>query len=90
MPAFVKRPKGVKVVSTIQLHFLLIVSSPLNRPYILNKSKDATPELFAISIQNYANQECNRKCILMFKYWVMHNSKKYYRETRKNMKAIKM
>ena len=27
--------------------------------YILNKSENATPELFAIYIQNYANQECN-------------------------------
>ena len=26
--------------------------------YILNKSENATPELFAIYIQNYANQEC--------------------------------
>ena len=43
---------------------------------ILNKSENATPELFAIYIQNYANQECYWKCILMFKYWVMHNSKK--------------
>ena len=25
---------------------------------ILNKSENATPELFAIYIQNYANQEC--------------------------------
>ena len=41
---------------------------------ILNKSENPTPELFAIYIQNYANQECNGKCILMFKYWVMHNS----------------
>ena len=27
--------------------------------YILNKSENATPELFAIYIQTYANQECN-------------------------------
>ena len=27
--------------------------------YILNKSENATPELFVIYIQNYANQECN-------------------------------
>ena len=26
--------------------------------YILNKSENATPELFAIYIQNYENQEC--------------------------------
>ena len=26
---------------------------------ILNKSENATPELFATYIQNYANQECN-------------------------------
>ena len=41
---------------------------------ILNKSENATPELFAIYIQNFANQKCNGKCILMLKYWVMHNS----------------
>ena len=45
--------------------------------YILNKSENATPELFAIYIQNYANQICNGKCILMFKYLVMHNSKSF-------------
>ena len=57
--------------------------------YILNKSENATPELFAIYIQNYANQECNWKCILMFKYWVMHNSKSFTDGvTRKHMKAI--
>ena len=56
---------------------------------ILNKSENATPELFAIYIQNYANQEYNGKCILMFKYWVMHNSKSFTDVvTRKNMKAI--
>ena len=59
--------------------------------YILNKSENATPELFAIYIQNYANQECNSKCILMYKYWVMHNSKSYTDVvTRKHMKVIKM
>ena len=26
---------------------------------ILNKSENATPELFATYIQNYANQKCN-------------------------------
>ena len=58
---------------------------------ILNKSENATPELFAIYIQNYANQECNGKCILMFKYWVMHNSKSFTDVvTRKHMKAIYM
>ena len=56
---------------------------------ILNKSENATPELFAIYIQNYANQEYNRKCILMFKYCVMHNSKSFTDVvTRKHMKAI--
>ena len=56
---------------------------------ILNKSEKATPELFAIYKQNYANQECNWKCILMFKYWVMHNSKSFMDVvTRKHMKAI--
>ena len=56
---------------------------------ILNKSENATPEMFAINIQNYANQECNGKCILMFKYWVMHNSKSFTNVvTRKHMKAI--
>ena len=27
--------------------------------YILNKSENATPELFDICIQNYTNRECN-------------------------------
>ena len=49
----------------------------------------AKPELFAIYIQKYANQECNWKCILMFKYLLMHNSKSYTDvATRKHMKAI--
>ena len=57
--------------------------------YILNKSENATPELFAIYIHNYANQECKWKCIEMFKYWVMHNSKSYTDVvTIKHMKAI--
>ena len=57
--------------------------------YILNKSENATPELFDIYIQNYTNQECDGKCILMFKYWVMHNSKSFTDVvTRKHMKAI--
>ena len=57
--------------------------------YILNKSENATPKLFAIYIQNYANQDCNGKCILMFKYWVMHNSKMFTDVvTMKHMKAI--
>ena len=34
---------------------------------ILNKSENATPEMFAIYIQSYGNQECKWKCILMFK-----------------------
>ena len=56
---------------------------------ILNKNENATPELFATYIQNYANQECNWKCTLMFKYWVMHNSKSFTNVvTRKHMKAI--
>ena len=56
---------------------------------ILNKSENATPELFVIYLQNYANQECNGMCILMFKYWVMHNSKSFTDVvTRKHMKAI--
>ena len=60
-----------------------------NHYHILNKSENATPELFAIYIQNYANQECNWKCILMFKYCVMHNSKSFTDAvTRKHMKAI--
>ena len=44
---------------------------------LLNKSENTTPELFAIYIQSYANQECKWKGILMFKYWVMQNSKSY-------------
>ena len=56
---------------------------------ILNKSENSTPELFAIYIQNYANQECKWKCILIFKYWVVHYSKSYTDVvTRKHMKAI--
>ena len=56
---------------------------------ILNKSENATPKLFAIYIQNNANQECNWKCILMFKYWVMHNSKSFTNVvTRKQIKNI--
>ena len=43
--------------------------------HTLNKSENATPELFAIYMQNYANQECKWKFVLMFKYWVMHYSK---------------
>ena len=59
--------------------------------HLLNKSENATPELFAIYIQNYANQECNLKCSLMFKYWVLHNSKSFTDVvTRKHMKVIKM
>ena len=58
-------------------------------PSILNKSENATLKLFAIYIQNNANQEYNGKCILMFKYWVMHNSKSFTDVvTRKHMKAI--
>ena len=57
--------------------------------YILNKSENATPVFFAIYIQHYANQECNGKCTLMFKYWVMHNSKRFTDVvTRKHRKAI--
>ena len=55
----------------------------------MNKSENATLELLVIYIQTYANQECKWKCILMFKYWVMHNSKSYTDVvTRKHMKAI--
>ena len=58
---------------------------------ILNKSENATPELFAIYLQNYANQECKWKCILMFKYWVIHNSKSCTDIVkRKHTKAIQM
>ena len=46
------------------------IARVISEAHILNKSENATPELFAIYIQNYANQECNGKCILMFKYWV--------------------
>ena len=66
---------------SIELHTIHSVWSIV---YILNKSENATPELFAIYIQNYASQECNIGGILMFKYWVMHNSKSH----RKHMKAI--
>ena len=65
------------------------VDRPMKVLSILNKSENATPELFAIYIQTYANQECNGKCILMIKYWVMHNSKSFTDVvTRKHMKAI--
>ena len=57
--------------------------------YILNQSENATPDLFAIYIQNYANQECKWKCILIFKYCVMHKSNSFTDiVTRKHMKAI--
>ena len=60
-----------------------------SKAIILNKSENATPELFAIYIKNYANQECNGKCIEMSKYLVMHNSKSFTDVvTRKQMKAI--
>ena len=56
---------------------------------ILNKSENATLELCAIYKQNYANQECKWNCVLMFKYMVMRNSKKYTDVVkRKHMKAI--
>ena len=55
---------------------------------ILNKSENAKPELFAIYIQTYANQEYNWKSILMFKYWEIHNRKSFTDVvTRKHMKA---
>ena len=59
------------------------------RETILNKSENATPELFAIYIQNYAYQECKWTCNLMFEYWVMQNSKSFTDVvTRKHMKTI--
>ena len=39
--------------------------------YILNKSNYATPELFAIYMQNAASQLSKWKCLWMFKDWVM-------------------
>ena len=73
-----KLPISIKITVTL----LQIV-------YILNKSENATSELFALYIQNYANQECKWKCSLMFKYWVMHNGKCFTDVvTRKHMKAI--
>ena len=69
----------------------LIKSFSLSGPdfYILNKSENATPELFATYIQNYANQECNWKCNLIFKYWVIQNSKSFTDVVMtKHMKAI--
>ena len=60
-----------------------------NKITILNKSENATPELFAIYIKNYANQECSWNCIWMFKYLVMHSSKSFPDVvTRIHMKAI--
>ena len=77
----------------MRMIFLKILSKmilvKLFMQYILNKSENATPILFAIYIQNYESQECNRKCILMYKYWVMHNSKSFTDVvTKKHMKAI--
>ena len=37
---------------------MLYTQHRLFSTYILNKSENATPELFAIYIQNYANREC--------------------------------
>ena len=74
------------LIATQKQRHLKIISG---QHYILNKSENATPELFAISIQNYANQECKRACMLMLKYWVMYNSKSFTDVvTRKHMKAI--
>ena len=42
-----------------------VISQTITQHNILNKSENATPELLAIYIHNYANQKCNRKCILM-------------------------
>ena len=68
---------------------VVVFNQILSHKTILNKSENATPELFAIYIQNYANHECNGKCILMFKFWVMHNSKSFMDVvTSKHMKAI--
>ena len=61
------------------------------RPIDTEQSEDATPKLFAIYIyiQNYANQECKWKCILMFNYCVVHTSKSFTDVvTRKHIKAI--
>ena len=72
-------------------HLYLMGRYENNLICILNKSENATPELFAIYMQNYANQECNGKCILMFKYWIINNSKSFTDVvTRKHMKAIQM
>ena len=69
----------------------MLYDCKLQKRYILNKSENATHKLFAIYIQNYANQECNGKCIFMFNYWVMNNSKSFADVvTRKHMKAILM
>ena len=58
--------------------------------FILNKSENATPGLFAIYIQNDAIQYSYRKCIYTFKDWVMHNSKRLTDVfTRNDIKAFK-
>ena len=69
---------SIKVLpySTVEKNALTLTVKKLNREdtgsvdiqAILNKGENATPKLFAIFIQNYANQEYNEKCILMFKY----------------------
>ena len=72
----------------ISLCYLFIYQIIKNEIYILDKSENATPQLFAIHIQNYANQECNFKCILICKNCVMHNSKRFTDvDTSKDMKA---
>ena len=73
--------------SIIYYHINSCTKIRKNAYNILNKSENATPELFAICIQNDANHEC----ILMFKYTAMHNSKSFTDDvTGKHMEAIYM
>ena len=56
---------------------------------ILNKSENATPKLFAIYIKKIVQTKNANESALMFKYWVMHNSKSFTDVvTRKHMKVI--
>ena len=51
-------PGGMVSLDTMGLIGRTYVGDQKTLLNILNKSENATPELFAIYIQNYANQEC--------------------------------
>ena len=59
-PAFMRNRKPLQLKQLLILYNLGLVVLSVYMFYevsILNKSENATPELFAICIQNYANQE---------------------------------